>query len=281
MAARKKKTAYGTVVTILIIAALLWMRYEEVRDEQEREGQLRDEQVIVPGPPHEPTAAEKPDQEAPVTVVEPEGEAKNAGETVDNIENQASTETEKVRGPALRAVNLTATTYQIWNNCTLLEHRGNDGDSFHIRAPHGREEIRLYFVDAPESAARTYGNGDTNHKRIAQQGAAMGGLDQHETTQVGVAAQAFVKKLLTGKSFTIVTSGERVYNSHRKYAFVIVDWQGQPRYLHELLVAYGLGRIHTKPMTLPDNTAASRQKQHLYQLEKHARQNRYGAWGVR
>ena len=80
--------------------------------------------------------------------------------------------------------------------------------------------------------------------------------------------------------FTVVTSGERVYNSRRKYAFVIVDWQGQPRYLHELLVAYGLGRIHTKPMTLPDNTAGSRQKKHLYDLRQFAQENRFGAWGV-
>lgn len=246
MAARKKQTTLGTTGFILVIAVLLWMKYQETRDEQRRSGDLRDERVAIPAPPEQPAGP----LEGGVVV------------------------------PNLRAVNLTATPYQVWHNCSLIEHRGNDGDSFHIRAAHGREEIRLYFVDAPESAARTYGNGDTNHKRIAQQGAAMGGLDQHQTTQVGVAAKAFVRKLLEEEPFTVVTKGEPVYNSHRKYAFVIVDWQGQPRYLHELLVAYGLGRIHTKPMTLPDNTAGSRQKQQLYELEKFAREKRYGAWGV-
>lgn len=108
----------------------------------------------------------------------------------------------------------------------------------------------------------------------------MGGLNQHETTQVGVAAKLFTKKLLAGEKFTVVTNGERVYNSHRKYAYVIVDWKGQQRYLHELIVAHGLGRIHTKPMTLPDNTSASRQKQSLYELEKYAQKKRYGAWGI-
>ena len=180
----------------------------------------------------------------------------------------------------LTKARLLSSRYQIWEDCMIIDHRGNDGDSFHIQAPHGREEIRIYFVDAPESAARSYRDGNTNHKRISEQGRAMGGLGQDETTKVGMAAKVFVKKLLQDKRFTVVTSGERVYNSHRKYAFVIVDWKGQPHYLHELLVAHGLGRIHTKPVNLPDNTTASKQKQHLRNLETYAKRMRYGAWAV-
>ena len=180
----------------------------------------------------------------------------------------------------LTKVKLSSSRYQIWEDCMMIDHRGNDGDSFHIQAPHGREEIRIYFVDAPESAARSYRDGNTNHKRISEQGRAMGGLSQNETTKVGMAAKVFVKKLLQDKRFTVVTSGERVYNSHRKYAFVIVDWKGQPHYLHELLVAHGLGRIHTKPVNLPDNTTASKQKQHLRNLETYAKRMRYGAWAL-
>ena len=269
MAERKKQTVLGTLVTILIIAALLWARYDEVRDEQARDGELRDEQVTIPIPSAEKSTG---------------GESERSAGSERNSETSRGSQVGRAdvaAGPKLRAVSLSSTSYQIWENCSLIDRRGNDGDSFHIRAPHGNEEVRLYFVDAPESAARSYGNGDTNHKRIAQQGAAMGGLDQYQTTQVGVAAKAFTKKLLKGKKFTVVTSGERVYNSHRKYAFVLVEWQGQRSYLHELLVAYGLGRIHTKPMTLPDNTAGSRQKKHLYELQQFAQENRYGAWGVR
>ncbi|MCP5536327.1 MAG: thermonuclease family protein [Akkermansiaceae bacterium] len=252
MAKKKEKTVLGTIITIVVIAAVVWMKYNEVRDGQARDGELRDDQVSVPSPPDPPN---------PGRPTQPGGDA--------------------VDQPQLRPVSLSSSRYQVWKDCTLIDRRGNDGDSFHIQAPHGSEEIRLYYVDAPESAARTYGNGDTNHQRIAEQGADMGGLNQHETTQVGVAAKAFTKKLLKGKKFTVVTRGERVYNSHRKYGFVIVDWNGQQRYLHELLVANGLGRIHTKPMTLPDNTAASRQKQHLRELEKYAQKHHYGAWGVR
>ncbi|MBT8045301.1 MAG: thermonuclease family protein [Verrucomicrobiae bacterium] len=258
MAKKKKTTVLGTMVTIVVIAAVLWMKYNEVRDSQARDGELRDKNVSIPTP------------------LEPSPKSAPADRSKAPEHSNSKTNDE----PPLRSVSLSSNRFEIWNNCTLIDRRGNDGDSFHIRTPQGSKEIRLYFVDAPESAARTYGNGDTNHQRIAQQGAAMGGLNQHETTQVGVAAKAFTKKLLKGKKFTVATTGESVYRSHRKYAFVVVDWKGQPRYLHELLVAYGLGRIHTKPMTLPDNTSATRQKQHLYQLEKFAKQNRYGAWGV-
>ncbi|MGB2403662.1 MAG: thermonuclease family protein [Akkermansiaceae bacterium] len=181
---------------------------------------------------------------------------------------------------SLSRVRLDSAHYEVWDDCIMLDHRGNDGDSFHIQAPHGREEIRLYYVDAPESAARTYRDGNTNFKRIAQQGAALGDLDRAETTSLGMAAKAFVKELLDGKRFKVVTRGERVYGSHRKYAFVVVDWERQLHYLHELIVLQGLGRIHTKPAQLPDNTTVSEQKNHLYKLQAYAKNMRYGAWGL-
>ena len=202
-------------------------------------------------------------------------------ESAEVIQTEVLSTTPSSQGEAqLTKVKLSSSRYQIWEDCMMIDHRGNDGDSFHIQASHGREEIRIYFVDAPESAARSYRDGNTNHARIAQQGAAMGGLNQAQTTEVGTAAKLFVKQLLAGKRFTVVTSGERVYNSHRKYAFVIVDWKGQPHYLHELLVVHGLGRIHTKPVNLPDKTTASKQKQHLRNLETYAKLMRYGAWAI-
>ena len=109
----------------------------------------------------------------------------------------------------------------------------------------------------------------------------MGGLNQRQTTEVGVGAKLFVTKLLKARKFGIATTGEKVYRSHRKYAFVIVKWEGEERYLHELLVAHGLGRIHTKPMMLPDSTSAFHHKKRLKNLESYAKQNNHGAWGIR
>ncbi|MDG1358130.1 MAG: thermonuclease family protein [Akkermansiaceae bacterium] len=238
MASKKKKGVLSTVVTLLVVLAFLWTRYQEIDA----------------------------------------GQA--GGFTQTKQDELVSTAASRNDGEALTEVKLLSSHYQVWKNCVVISHRGNDGDSFHVEAPHGREEIRLYYVDAPESAARTYRDGNTNHLRIAQQGAAMGGLDQRETIKVGVDAKAFVKQLLDGKRFKVVTRSERVYGSHRKYAFVIVDWKGQRHYLHELLVLNGLARIHTKPAHLPDNTTASDQKKRLYELQSYAKDMRYGAWGL-
>lgn len=240
MAKKKKKTALSTFFTVIVIAAVIWMKYKETMDDKQREGSVRDSSVEITEPDDKKGAV-------------------NA---------------------QLTSVSLSSSRFEVLEGCKLIDHRGNDGDSFHISTSKGKEEVRLYYVDAPESAARTYGNGDTNHKRISQQGASMGGLNQLKTTQVGVVAKKFVKKLLEGKSFSIATTREKVYNSHRIYAYVVVEWEGQERYLHELLVAYGLGRIHTKPMTLPDNTSSTRHKEHLRKVEQHAKAQKLGAWGI-
>lgn len=257
MVSRKKSKIWGPAVTLCVVVAFGWLKYHEIDIE---------------------VRAERSGSEQGVSVVDPKVDIYPGLKA--SVSSQAGVGEEGVSSSLLSLVNLSSNRYQVWKNCTILDNRGNDGDSFHIRAPHSREEVRLYYVDAPESAARSYRDGNTNHQRIAQQGAALGGLNQSETTEVGVAAKVFVKKLLHGKPFTVVTEEERVYNSHRKYAFVIVDWKGQPRYLHELLVAHGLARIHTKPKTLPDNTAASRQKQKLRKLEDYAKSKRLGAWSL-
>src|SRR3989442_372962 len=38
------------------------------------------------------------------------------------------------------------------DNCQLVPNKANDGDSFHIRANETEYLVRLYFVDAPETA---------------------------------------------------------------------------------------------------------------------------------
>lgn len=241
MARKQKKTIVSTLVTIVIVAAIIWMKYQETHEANVREGSVRDKSVKITVP------KEKKDPAS---------------------------------SKLLTSVSLSSNRFEVLEGCSLIDHRGNDGDSFHVKTSKGKEEVRLYYVDAPESAARRYGNGDTNHKRIADQGKSMGGLNQKQTTQVGVEAKMFAKKLLQARKFTIATTREKVYRSHRIYAYVIVKWEGEDRYLHELLVARGLGRIHTKPMTLPDNTSAARHKARLRKLEAHAKSKNYGAWGI-
>lgn len=171
-------------------------------------------------------------------------------------------------------------SFEVLDGCSLVKHRHNDGDSFWVNTSKGNFEFRLYYADAPESAVKTYRNGQNNHKRLAQQGRALGGLNQKQTVEIGQQAKRFVTDTLHADKFRVATRWESVYGSPRKYAFVIVSAEGEEEYLHELLVSRGLARIHTKPMILPDETTVKNQKRRLSTLEQQAKKQRLGAWGI-
>lgn len=185
----------------------------------------------------------------------------------------------KVLTPSLRDFSFSPSSgYTLLKGCKLVENRRNDGDSFFVQTPEGMREYRLYFMDCAESAAKTYRNGQNNFARLAEQGRYFDGLNQEQTVAIGQEAKVFVKKILKQRPFVICTKGEAVYHSDRQYAFVIVHWQDKEVYLHELLAAYGLARVHTKPASLPDQTSSSAQKQQLKTLEHWAKAHHLGAW---
>jgi endonuclease YncB( thermonuclease family) len=171
--------------------------------------------------------------------------------------------------------------YEIYRNCRLSMARNNDGDSFIILLPDGRkEEFRLYYVDTPESAFKRYAGGDSNHERIRQQAADLGGITPEQAVEIGKKAKAFTLGLLESRPFTIHTGWDSPYHDERYHAFVEVIDQDKPRWLHELLVERGLARLKTKPADLPDGTPASRHREHLRTLERTAKQSEAGAWGL-
>ncbi len=171
--------------------------------------------------------------------------------------------------------------YETYQGCTLAPDRGNDGDSFRVKLPDGRTEIiRLYFVDTPESAFKSYGGGENNHRRIEQQAADMGGITPQQAVEIGKKAKAFALGTLEKSPFTIHTDWDSPFNDQRYHAFVEVTVEGQPRFLHELLVEKGLARIHTKGASLPDGTSERKQEDRLYKLQSTAKANESGAWGL-
>jgi endonuclease YncB( thermonuclease family) len=172
-------------------------------------------------------------------------------------------------------------TYEVYQNCSLVSARNNDGDSFLVRLPDGRtEEFRLYFVDTPESAFKRYAGGDTNHERIRQQAADLGGITPEQAVETGKKAKAFTLGLLGRGPFTISTRWDSPFHDGRYHAFVEVTEHGKPRLLHELLVERGLARITTKGADLPDGTPAARHREKLRTLEAKARKSSAGAWGL-
>jgi endonuclease YncB( thermonuclease family) len=169
--------------------------------------------------------------------------------------------------------------YESYPSCTLVDARGNDGDSFLVKLPDGKKaEFRLYFVDAPESAFKSYAGGDTNHRRIQDQAADLGGIRPEQAVEIGKKAKAFTTEALASRPFHLHTLWDSPFNDDRFHAFIEIQHHGKSRWLHEVLVEQGLVRIHTKGADLPDGTPYSKHKSHLQALQATAKKNALGVW---
>lgn len=160
--------------------------------------------------------------------------------------------------------------------CRLVEHRNNDGDSFLV-SHDGREfELRLYYADSAEKYLSD--QFESQRQRVAEQARDFGGISLDQAVTLGKAAKMFTYELLNGKTFTVYTNWERVYDGDRFYGFVLVPGDKEGDYLSEELVEKGLARIHTKGIPTPDGQSYSQFKKHLEELEAKAKAARRGAW---
>lgn len=170
--------------------------------------------------------------------------------------------------PAEAGAPAVAGGYERFDGCAWVDHRGNDGDSFRLKLPDGRvEQFRLYFADCPESAFRSYGGGENNHRRIHEQAVDFGTTDA-EVVEIGKRAKARVEALLSGGTITVFTEWDDPFGDRRFHAFVRTPDGG---WLHEWLVREGLARVHTKGAPLPDGTPEAEQKRRLEKLEREVR----------
>ncbi len=171
--------------------------------------------------------------------------------------------------------------YDRFPDARLVDRDGNDGDSFLVRAG-GREfELRLYFVDAPESYLSD--RHPDQRRRVAEQARELGGITPDEAVEVGKRAKAYVKQQLGGRAFTVYTHWEQVYDGDRYYGFVELP-DGSD--LGTRLIEQGLGRIHTKgpgskerPVPTPKGESFFQARDQLEAVEREARQAKRGAWG--
>jgi endonuclease YncB( thermonuclease family)/predicted flap endonuclease-1-like 5' DNA nuclease len=160
--------------------------------------------------------------------------------------------------------------WRTYQNCQLLRNEANDGDSFHVRAA-GREYIfRLYFVDTPETDASFPG-------RVAEQGKYFH-LSRTQTLRAGQVAEHFTLERLA-RPFTVETCKEDARGRSRlpRY-FACVEIEGKD--LAEELVANGLARIYGAPGHAPGRPTPAAEKRELRQLERNAKGQRLGAWGM-
>jgi len=175
----------------------------------------------------------------------------------------------------LTEVKITTNRFQVLKNCTLIEHQHNDGDSFHIQHPDGKDEIRLYFVDTPESKLNKF-----NKQRLTEQGQYFGGLSIEQTIEAGKKAKDITLGLLKGKKFTVITKWEMAPCGKRPHAYVVIEKNGKDFYLHEILTQAGLVRTKTRGAELPDDTDFYTQRDKIRAMEKIAKAAKRGAWGM-
>jgi DNA uptake protein ComE-like DNA-binding protein len=158
-------------------------------------------------------------------------------------------------------------TYQ---DCRLIPNPANDGDSFHVRA--GRKEFifRLYFVDTPETDASL-------PERVAEQ-AKYFRVSVPQTLQIGAEAERFTRDKLS-RPFTVETCQEDARGRSRlpRY-FAFVEMGSED--LAETLVRNGLARVSGAPGHPPDRAAPATEKRKLEQLERNAKSQKLGGWGV-
>ena len=158
------------------------------------------------------------------------------------------------------------------DHCQLIPNKANDGDSFHVRANDNEYLVRLYFVDAPETA----GVGAAGPARLVEQ-AQYFGISVPQVIEVGLNAKKFIEARLS-EPFTVVTrmaGGLGRSKVQRIYGFVRTK-EGD---LGEQLVANGLARIHGTTAAPPSATSSASERQILEGLEREAKQRKVGGWG--
>ena len=156
------------------------------------------------------------------------------------------------------------------DNCQLIPNKANDGDSFHVRANDTEYLVRLYFVDAPETAS-------VSPARLIEQ-AEYFGVSVPQVIEIGLDAKKFVDAKLS-EPFTVVTrlaGGLGRSKVQRIYGFVRTK-EGD---LGEQLIANGLARIHGTTAAAPGGSTSADEREKLAQLENEAKRRKVGGWGM-
>jgi competence protein ComEA len=155
-------------------------------------------------------------------------------------------------------------------NCQLIPNKANDGDSFHVNSNNTEYLVRLYFVDAPETAS-------VGPARLIDQ-AEYFGVSVPQVIEIGEDAKKFVDIKLS-EPFTVVTRmAEGLGRSKIQRIYGLV--QTKDGDLGEQLVANGLARIHGVHPAMPDGSNGQEEIQKLEQLEQAAKQRKAGGWAV-
>lgn len=155
----------------------------------------------------------------------------------------------------------------VFTNCQYIATKDCDGDSFRVRSGTNEFNVRLYFVDAPETNLRYAERGREQAEHF--------GITIDETVPAGVKAREVTKELLR-ETFTVRTRWASAAGGGREpryYSFVEIGTNS----LATLLVAQGWARTKGVTATLPGQQSKDFAKS-LRGLEAEARAKRIGIW---
>lgn len=162
--------------------------------------------------------------------------------------------------------------WEKFENCTFVEHVGNDGDSFHVKCGGKEYFFRLYFVDCPES------NPDLKDRIVEQSG--FFEINEESVMEAGKEAEKFTSSQLSSP-FTVWTKWQNAKGSSqmkRHFAFVSVAGGDD---LGELVVKSGWGRVYGARANHPEGPDTDRQWKVLDRAQKSAQSGNRGCWGMK
>lgn len=166
-----------------------------------------------------------------------------------------------------------SSTFTAFPKATLVDSRVNEADTLRLRIGNDEYVFELYFIDALEASW-------THPEIVASQARWFGGVANETIVNVGQEAMVYVRELLQGHPFTVLTRWERVPDSSRYYALILVEHQpGQQVYLADLLLHNGYARIGGQTTQLPEDRR--RLEAYLDELKTHSRyakEKHLGIW---
>lgn len=156
-----------------------------------------------------------------------------------------------------------------FTNCHYVATKDGDGDSFRVRSGTNEFNVRLYFVDTPETNLRY---AERNREQAEHFGVTL-----DETVRVGVKAKEVTRTLLQ-QPFTVRTRWASAAGGGREpryYSFVDIGTNS----LAGLLVAQGWARTKGVTATIPGQNSKDFAAK-LRKLEAEAQQRRLGVWAL-
>jgi len=149
----------------------------------------------------------------------------------------------------------------------------NQADTFTITTGKGPQIFSLYFVEALSSDL-------THQQRVSEQAAFFGKTSVESVLAEGRSAARLVEELLSTKPFRVLTRWERLPQTQRYLALILVELDnGQWTNLADLLVSRGYARIQGITTDLPDSGRAKEDYLvELNSLAQRAETDRLGIW---